>query len=74
MYKYEPAKGSRIRMLIVGARNWRIENSFQCSLVTERLCGSRAGSSKVPLEGTSQGHGNGTSSFGCRHVILDSGG
>jgi hypothetical protein len=41
----EPAKGSRIRMLIVGPTNGKTEDSFQSSPVTEWVCGSRVGSS-----------------------------
>jgi hypothetical protein len=41
----EPAKGSRIRILIVGPMNRKIEDSFQNYQVTEWVCGSRVGSS-----------------------------
>jgi hypothetical protein len=54
----EPAKGSRIRMLIVGPTNWKIEDSFQSSQVTEWVCGSRVGSSTKHCKAPA------TSSFG----------
>jgi hypothetical protein len=47
----EPAKGSRIRMLIVGPMNRKIEDSFQRSQITEWVCGSRVGSSIKALQG-----------------------
>jgi hypothetical protein len=48
----EPAKGSRIRMLIVGPMNRKIEDSFQSSQVAEWVCGSRVGSSIKHCKGT----------------------